>query len=106
MKGTEKQIKWAEEIKAAFISRCDGRINWEAEYRGNADTQTAILYRIMRAGAIKMFDSIDDAAKIIDKRHMFDPSEADDKVRQWGMMIERGKLTIDQIIMANKIENY
>lgn len=106
MKGTEKQITWAEDIKATAINHCDNRINWEIEYRGSNETEDAILYRIYRAALTKAFEALDDAAKIIDKRNLYTTSTVDANVRQIKNLVAAGRMTIEQAAAKLGVTEY
>lgn len=106
MKGTEKQIKWAEDIKTNAINFCTGRINVQINLRGNADGEEARLWRILRASIAQTIDKLDDAAKIIDKRGSFKGDQLDMMIIHWGLLIKNGKATVDKIAEANHVMEY
>ena len=102
MKGTEKQIKWAEDIKAQAISHCRACIaaNTEAGLFA-AETE---LYEIMAEGIEACFARVDDAAIIIDKRDRFAPSSIDAYIRQAKTLIRQGRLTVEQFAAKNGVK--
>ena len=101
MKGTEKQIKWAEDIKAQAINSCKARIAANNNIGMFADENE--LYEIVIKGLETVFAKIDDAAVIITKRHMFDYRTIEGNVRQAMTLIKRGNLTVEQFAKANGV---
>lgn len=101
MKGTEKQIKWAEDIKAQAINSCQARIDANTAIGCFADETE--MYRIMINAIEVVFAKVDDAAKIIDKRYMFDSRNIESNIRQALTLIKRGDLTIEQFAAKNGV---
>lgn len=102
MKGTEKQIKWAEDIKRNLINNIE---NQAKTYEGNLpDPITAQLYRILGKAAENIFASIDDAAVIINKRDIFNIDTVNSNVRRAKTLIRRGQLTVETFAKANHVE--
>lgn len=102
MKGTEKQIKWAEDIKRNLISNIEHQVE---SNEGNLPNPTmAQLYRIMGKAVENIFANIDDAAVIINKRHIFDIDAVNSNVRRAETLIRRGQLTVEAFAKANRVE--
>ncbi len=101
MKGTEKQIKWAEDIKAEAIRNCKAHIA-SNEAIGMFEQETE-LYRIMIEAMEGIFAKVDDAAVIIDKRHMVHIDTISSNIRRAMTLINRGSLTVEQFAKANGV---
>lgn len=101
MQGTEKQIKWAEDIKAEAIRNCNARI--AASEAVGMDQLENELYRIMIDAIEAIFDKVDDAAKIINKREMFYFETIQTNIRRAATLIRRGNLTVEQFAKANGV---
>lgn len=104
MKGTEKQIKWAEEIKAQAIQNCMNYIAANESIGMHAEENE--LYRIMALAIEAVCDKLDDAAKIIDKRHLFEFRSIERSVQRADRLIRQGKLTVEQFARANGVVDY
>lgn len=76
MKGSEKQIKWAEDIKAGAIGYLERRMAGAAEMEartgcGRYAKLTVKACRLLKAQLTQGFEGIDSAAQIIDMRRHF-----------------------------------
>lgn len=101
MKGTEKQIKWAEDIKRETIANINNAIKANNEI-GMFDAETELLTIMVKAVEIA-FNKIDDAAIIINRRHLFSIDTIQANIRKALAMINAGKLTVDQFAKANGV---
>lgn len=101
MKGTEKQIKWAEDIKAQAINNCKAQIT--ANNKIGMFAEENRLYEIMILAIEAVFDKVDDAAVIINKRQMFDSRTIDSNIRQALTLIRQGKITIEDFAKINGV---
>lgn len=75
MKGTEKQIKWAEDIKAEAIANLDNLINYAKRMESFGDMMksatnyyTSEAAEIVKQYILNAFEKIDDAKYYIDNR--------------------------------------
>lgn len=76
LKGTEKQIKWADDIRTSAINHCDINIKFAKEnleknpnveiYKDNIE-----FYTMAKNQLVEMFDKIEDAGEIINRREFF-----------------------------------
>ena len=110
MKGTEKQIKWAEDIKLNALNACDRNIEvamsrYEETGLDMYKTQ-ATLYKIAKAAFEKAFSGIDDASTIIDKQYKFNGKTANEYVTRMMEQINKGRITIERIAKDNGITEY
>lgn len=66
MKGTEKQIKWAEDIKAAVIKTIETMLTMTAnDPRANTDAAKAVRAKVTRAlDAVKACDNAHDLIEV------------------------------------------
>lgn len=106
MKGSMKQIKWAEDIKANAIGTCTAnieRLGDEASATYEMDKVLVEVYRIFREALSAAFERIEDAAVIIDRRAKFDPSTINSKVQRTSELIKSGRLTLAQVAQANGV---
>lgn len=79
LKGTEKQVTWAEQIIADAIGTVDANIRLEEErirIYGEGITTTVFLevYKELRENITNALLKYEDAGALIGKRHLFDPS--------------------------------
>ena len=77
LKGTEKQIAWAESIREESINTCDKNIELAKEriekYPGVASYERDLkAYEEIKSQVVSVFDKIEDAAYIIDNRKSLD----------------------------------
>lgn len=73
MKGSEKQVAWAEQIKANAIGTCDANIDrlnkMLKEYPGFGHTAEELQkFETLKAHLIAKFDTVDNAKWYIDNR--------------------------------------
>ena len=104
MKGSMKQIQWAEDIRANAINTCTANIE-----RMSAEPLFALdvkVYKIFRAGLIARFDKIDDAALIIKQKELVDPRSIIDQVSRATEMIRDGKMTIEKLVQMSGVSEY
>lgn len=97
MKGTEKQVKWAEEIKATAYANVD---MWEDHFGASTipgDALTATLMKILRANLDMIFTAKDDAAWIIDHRNLISADQMMRQVYTWANQIKAGKVTLKKL---------
>ena len=94
MKGTEKQIKWAEDI----IADCLSALNSNIERAENCpmDTNHAIALKILRAAWKNVFGRVEDAAKVIGNRHRCSWNNISSDANRIELMLSHGK-TIAEI---------
>lgn len=88
MKGTEKQIKWAEDIKRqayATLDRADAQRGSDRFYTIDTDLNylSPEATEALRAEFDRGFALIDSAAVIIDKREKFSPANIIKHGRDW-----------------------
>ena len=104
MKGTEKQLKWVEDIKANAISCLENEITRKAaEPLFSADVRAC---RLMIAVVSAVFDAQADAAKIIDRRGMFAPAALFATCDRWADMLRTGRIDITTLAARNGLKNY
>jgi hypothetical protein len=111
MKGTEKQIAWAQDIRSQAIENIESNIKLNAEryeefdhhpmYAANVES-----YKIMRAVIEGIYEAHDDAEYIINHRTILSPSGYTVHVNRWAEMILSGKKTVEQIAKENGLKNY
>ena len=94
MKGTEKQIKWAEDIKANAINTCTANI--ERLSVQPLDAMRVEVFKVIRKTLIDGFEQIDDAAVIINKRAHFDPMAIIRMADRTSELINSGHMTLEQ----------
>ena len=94
MKGTEKQIKWAEDIKANAINTCTANI--ERLSGQPLDALRVEVFKVIRNTLIAGFEQIDDAAVIINKRANFDPMAIIRMADRTSELIASGRMTLEQ----------
>ena len=87
MKGTEKQVKWAEEIKAGVyqtLAWIENRLENDRFYT-DADLRYVSREAVeaLRAEYDAVFERVDSAALIIDKRDMFSSKAIINHGRDW-----------------------
>lgn len=102
MKGTDKQIKWAEDIKAHAINNCKAQI--EANNKIGMFSDENELYEIMILAIESIFAKVNDASVIINKREMFDSRTIDNNIRQALTLIRNGKMTVEQFAKSNGVK--
>ena len=104
MKGTEKQIKWAEDIKTGAMNTINANI--ERMSKDPASALEVRVLKILRVVAKRVFDSIDDAAKIIDRRNYLDGQAMIDMMYRYTNLIRQGKMSIDELAEKNGVTEY
>ena len=100
MKGTEKQIKWAEDIKRSVFATLDNADAQRGNRFYNIDQDLSYLspeaVTALRAEYAAGFDRVEDAAWIIDRRDAFSPAKVIKHGRDWmwihGQKNSRGQL--------------
>ena len=110
MKGTEKQIKWAEDIMHDVLDTCEKniKINSERHEQTGLDMfkAQAVLYKIVKATFEKAFAGIEDAGAFIDMRHRYSGETANRFVARMMEQINKGRITIEQIAKDNGVTEY
>ena len=110
MKGTEKQIKWAEDIMYDALDTCDKNIKLNGErYEATGldmYKMQATLYKIAKATFEKAFAGIEDASEIIDKRYKYNGKTANEYVTRMREQIIKGRITLEQIAKDNGVTEY
>lgn len=101
MKGTEKQIKWAEDIKAQTIKNIKSHI--AANEAIGMFAEETRLYKIMERAVENLFETIDDAAIIINKRELLDIQSINTNIQRALRLIRNGRLTVEQFAAANHV---
>lgn len=93
MKGSEKQIKWAQDI----INGAFRTLDWCEEQHGKKTYQITCheylskeAIAALRKEYTECLEKVDDAARIIEKRDMFSTSKVIDHGREW--MWHKGQL--------------
>lgn len=102
MKGTEKQITWAQDILANAIRNCESVIRKDEE--NGIFAQRAPLYKIMKKAIEKIAATTDDASKVISNRHLFDGDTIERNVMRAETLIRRGTLTVEQFAQQNGVD--
>lgn len=109
MKGTEKQILWAEDIKRETLETCDANIRLSQarldEYKADMFKLDEIAYRLVKAAFVKMFAGIDDAGAIINRRHRMGGSGVNSLADQIRNDLVKGK-SADEIAALLHVTNY
>lgn len=111
MKGTEKQIVFAEEIKNAAMSNVLHNIELsmkryeEYDHHPNFLTE-AEAFRIMAACLKKIFDAHDDAEYFISRKETLAFENLCKTVDRWAELIRQGKKTAAQIAFENGVKNW
>lgn len=94
MYGSEKQIKWAEDIKAEAIETCERNIaRWEKEPIFAQDAEILKIFRDFHKAKLAQ---IDDASKIIKMRNQLCSQSILQAVEVVKTQISRGKITLDE----------
>ena len=96
MKGTEKQIKWAKDIMNGAIGTVLANIDRLQPYVDRGEKPERIeqeVYKEMLEMLSNKFDSIDDAAYVIEHRHTWDPARINELVSREA---EKRRLAIPQ----------
>ena len=103
MTGTEKQIKWAEDIKATAINSLTNEINrMESNPLMSANVR---IYKLMSAVLNAGFEVQTDASKIIDRRAMFSPAALFSTCDRWAELIRSGRTDISTLAAKNGLKN-
>lgn len=108
MKGTDKQIKWAEDIKAQAIATCVGNIERMEKAIDNQTGRTVFPdeiegYKVELAILQAFFAKFDDAAVIINKRNSIHPAQVNNAAFMFAQQIKAG-VTPKQIAADNGVE--
>ena len=109
MKGTEKQIAWAENIKNEAVETC--RKNIEINEQRVAETAHPMYnaniaaYKVMLAVLEKMFEinAQQDAGWWIDHREKISSAAINQIVSRWAEMIRSGRMTAEQLAAKNGV---
>lgn len=109
MKGTEKQIAWAQDIKREALEKIEKNIALNAERYEEYDHHRLYAanieaHKIMRAVLNAIFSVHDDAEYIIDHRAIL--TNYSTTVDRWAELILTGKKTAAQIAAQNGIKDY
>lgn len=111
MKGTEKQIAWAEEIKSSAMSNVQHNIELSMQRYEEYDHHTAFLatataFRIMAACLEKIFAAHDDAEYYIAHKGKLEFKNLCATVDRWAALILEGRKTASQIATENGIKDF
>lgn len=106
MKGTARQIEWAEDIRRQAIENIEANIKLRAQYDDVPSAATVSAYKIMRAVVDGVFAAHDDAEWIINHRQMLTPSGYRVCVDRWAELISTGRMTAEQIAAQNGLKDY
>ena len=109
MKGTEKQIAWAQDIYNEAAKNINSSIAQYTEKYEQYDHHPAFAanvaaYKIMAAVLDGIFAAHDDAEYIINHRAAL--TNFNGIVSRWAEQIRTGKMTAEQIAAQNGIKNY
>ena len=91
MKGTEKQVKWAEEIKAAMFAQIEAmkrnRKHFDEMPGEKPDNNmyefTNACIQAVEQSVTKLWERMDDAAVVIDRRSVLTPENVIKSARLW-----------------------
>lgn len=108
MKGTEKQIKWAEDTKANALGTCEANIERMEKTIDNQTGRTIFpdeieAYKVQLAILQAFFAKVDDAAVIISKRDLIHPARINNVALQFAQRIKNG-VAPKQIAAENGVE--
>jgi hypothetical protein len=101
MKGTEKQIKWAEDIKAQAIRNCRAAIAKNVET--GLDMEENRYFEVMIEAIEVTFEKVDDAAAIINRRYAFDIEAIYSHVQKAMRLVASGKMTFEEFARKNGV---
>lgn len=90
MKGSEKQIKWAEDIKNSFVKTLD-------EILTDVPEDRAELAKKVRAEIIEDIDAFENAEDIIVRRDMLSSDPVRGMITQYMVDYATGKRTIQKL---------
>jgi len=108
MKGTEKQIAWANEILDHALDTCKRNIDLDTKrleeyghqvYRSGIDALKVMMKVIEKIGS-----TTEDAEKIINKKDILSGENILKTVDRWAEQIRDGKLTVEQLAKDNGVE--
>ena len=109
MKGTEKQIAWAEDIIDSARRTIDGNVELVekriAEY-GDLFAADLSAWRIMRGFVNNFVATIDSAAQVIDKRHILASAAIVQMANRMGEDIRTGRMSAAQIADKMHVTEY
>ena len=111
MKGTEKQIAWAQDIKRYALANLESNITLYTDCLKEYDNHPLFAanieaYKIMRAVIEGIFAAHDDAEYIINHREKLTPSGYTTYIDRWSELIRSGKKTAEQIARENGLKDY
>jgi len=73
MKGTEKQIAWAEDIEKKYLENIDNQIaSWQSrveKYGLACEADYVEMLKVVRQAAVNAFEQMQDAALVIERRN-------------------------------------
>ena len=109
MKGTEKQVAWAQDIRNTALKNIEANIERNAKMYEEYDHHPMYAanieaYKIMRAVITGIFAAHDDAEYIINHRAVL--TNFVYTVSRWAELIRTGKKTAEQIAAQNGIKDY
>lgn len=109
MKGTEKQVAWAQDIHDKALENIEANIERNAKMYAECGQHPAYAanikaYKIMRAVLAAIFAAHDDAEYIINHRAIL--TNFGTTVDRWAELIRTGKKTAEQIAAQNGIKDY
>ena len=111
MKGTEKQIARAQDIRKQAMENIESNIKLNTERYEEFDHHPIYAanieaFKIMRAVIDGIYAAHDDAEYFIDHRSILSFSGFIMHVNRWAEMIRSGKKTVEQIAKENGLKNY
>lgn len=94
--GSEKQIKWAEDIRNGLIDSIDAAIKSNRDYlkRFPNDFESRVkldLFSDAKTGFLNQLNNIESAKEIIDKRNIYNPQRVVDLINGRGKDMSRQK---------------
>ena len=111
MKGTEKQITWAQDIIKTSLEHAENNSKLNMDRYEEYDHHPMYLanaeaYKLMTAVLKAIFAAHDDAAWIIEHRTRIGNQAISQQADRWADMIRSGRKTIAQIASENGLKNY
>ena len=104
MKGTDKQIAWAEEIKSDALNTLDANIKRTEKLQFLREDNEA--YRLLKAMTVKALGSIEEAGTLIERRNAFAPRSLTSTAATWANNIRSGRITAEEIAKKIGVETW
>lgn len=104
MTGTDKQIAWAEEIKADALNTLDANIERTEKLQFLREDNEA--YRLLKAMTVKALGSIEEAGTLIERRSAFSPRSLTSIAATWANNIRNGRITAEEIAKKIGVETW